>query len=142
MAALLQPVRDSIGRIGLIIGRRCINPSKGQYALPAGFIESHETGAEACVRELREELGIDVSNHSPIFHYEMNTQHGQLLSFYKIQHILSQSDISDWTPSVESDDLQLIYKNCGIPVCFNSHQFAIDLWFKNDYSLITDRSRF
>lgn len=35
-------------------------PAEGQWVLPGGLVEREETAREACVREAREEVGLDV----------------------------------------------------------------------------------
>ncbi len=49
-------VTDDAGRILLV--RRNREPGKNQWALPGGFIEMHESPADAAKRELEEECGI------------------------------------------------------------------------------------
>lgn len=39
------------------------NPYKGHYALPGGHVDGDETAAQACVRETREELTVDVAEN-------------------------------------------------------------------------------
>ena len=39
----------------LLVARRAIEPAKGRWFLPAGFVEGRETLEEAAVRELEEE---------------------------------------------------------------------------------------
>jgi ADP-ribose pyrophosphatase YjhB (NUDIX family) len=51
-------VRDGAGRVLLI--RRANDPGRGLWSVPAGRIEAGETPAEAAVREVREETGLDV----------------------------------------------------------------------------------
>lgn len=45
---------------GLIIQKRGIEPQKGGWALTGGYIDSGETWQEAAVREVREELNLDI----------------------------------------------------------------------------------
>lgn len=45
------------GRFLLI--KRGIPPRKGYWGCPSGFVESGESPEEACLRELREEAGVD-----------------------------------------------------------------------------------
>ena len=51
-------VDDREGRIMLV--RRAIEPFKGKWDLPGGFIKPGEDGDEAVRRELAEELGVEV----------------------------------------------------------------------------------
>ena len=50
------PVHD--GRVWLL--RRAIEPRRGHWTFPAGFMEMDETVEEAAARETREELGIRI----------------------------------------------------------------------------------
>lgn len=44
----------------LLLTRRAVEPHKGKLDLPGGFIDPMETGEAAAVREIKEELGIDI----------------------------------------------------------------------------------
>lgn len=50
-------VRNGEGEILLV--KRGVDPGKGEWALPSGFIEVDETPEMACIRELKEETGLD-----------------------------------------------------------------------------------
>jgi 8-oxo-dGTP diphosphatase len=51
---ILDPAR------GVLLIRRGNPPFQGRWALPGGFVEVGETCEAACVREAREETGLDV----------------------------------------------------------------------------------
>lgn len=44
----------------LLLMRRGTSPYKGHWATPGGFVESHESAETAAVREVREEVGIEL----------------------------------------------------------------------------------
>ena len=54
--ALVINERDEI-----VLVKRKHPPYEGQWALPGGFVEENETVENALIREMREELDIDVS---------------------------------------------------------------------------------
>jgi ADP-ribose pyrophosphatase YjhB (NUDIX family) len=43
---------------GLLCVRRALDPEAGSWCLPAGHVEANETKADAVVREVREETGM------------------------------------------------------------------------------------
>lgn len=59
----------------LLFIQRAKDPAKGKLALPGGFIDANETAEVAVRREIKEEIGIDVSNfqflcsHPNAYHY-------------------------------------------------------------------------
>ncbi|CAM9139923.1 unnamed protein product [Ascophyllum nodosum] len=58
----------------IVLGRRAIEPRRGFWGIPAGYLEMGETGEEGAAREAREELNADV-------------RVGRLLAVYSLPHI-------------------------------------------------------
>lgn len=51
---------------GVLLIQRRRDPFAGYWALPGGFVEVGETVIDACVREAREETGLDVEPVAPL----------------------------------------------------------------------------
>jgi ADP-ribose pyrophosphatase YjhB (NUDIX family) len=51
-------IAEQEGRV--LLGRRGIDPGKGLWCFPSGFMEIDETSEEAAIREFKEETGLDV----------------------------------------------------------------------------------
>jgi len=49
-----------IHRGKIVLTKRSIKPYEGYFVFPGGFMEPGETSKEACIREAKEECGLDV----------------------------------------------------------------------------------
>ncbi|MCR5724130.1 MAG: NUDIX domain-containing protein [Treponema sp.] len=56
-AAVGLVIADESGEV--LFERRAKEPRKGFLALPGGFVDPDETAEQACVRECREEIGVE-----------------------------------------------------------------------------------
>jgi 8-oxo-dGTP diphosphatase len=45
---------------GVLLGKRCIDPGSGRWSFPAGYVNRGEVLEDAAMREVQEELGVDV----------------------------------------------------------------------------------
>ncbi len=52
--------------------------AKGLWSYPGGQVEDGETAEQAVVREVKEELGIDLIDYSPLKTYSITTPRGEL----------------------------------------------------------------
>ncbi len=51
----------------LLVCQRAKNPAKGKLDLPGGFVDHNESAEEALVREVKEELNLEVTRQSYLF---------------------------------------------------------------------------
>jgi len=54
------PVWERDGKLQVLLCKRAIEPRRGFWTLPAGFMENNETTAEAAQRETEEEAGANI----------------------------------------------------------------------------------
>jgi len=122
--AALVPNQDD----QLLLVKRAVEPAKGKWCLPGGFIEIDESIEEAVLRELKEETGIEgkigrlvdfFSQRSPLF--------GALLIFgYRVIILGGELQAGDDAQEVSFFDLDDLP-----PIAFLSHQRLIEKAFGN-----------
>jgi ADP-ribose pyrophosphatase YjhB (NUDIX family) len=81
VACMLYPVIMPDDSIAFLIIQRGIEPAKGGWALPGGFVDDGETFEEAACRELLEETGLRAWPHLVEISHSRNTKRGQVLVF-------------------------------------------------------------
>ncbi len=135
-AAVGLIIVNSFGQILMEI--RTKEPKKGLLDLPGGFVEHDETTEQACVRECREELGIDITNLEylccfPNTYEYKNIQYKTCDAFFvaKIaddtQFNLQTDEVSDvkWCLLKNHQDLE------KLPLAFDSAYCALDFYLEN-----------
>ena len=94
------------GSKGVLLVRRDKDPGKGLWSIPGGGVEVGETQAEAVVREVQEETGIEcevielISTDDVILH----DADGQVEFHYLLNHYLTRAvggEISQESPEAE-----------------------------------------
>jgi ADP-ribose pyrophosphatase YjhB (NUDIX family) len=99
------PVWERGGELQVLLCKRAIEPRRGFWTLPAGFMENNETTAEAAQRETEEEAGA-------------NIELGSLFTLLNVPqvhqvHMATLRDL-DFAPGEESLDVQM-FREAEIP---------------------------
>lgn len=124
----LLPVRTEIG-VGILCIRRDIEPCRGQWALPGGYLELDETWQEGAVRELYEETGIRLCSAEDIciMHVDSNPKRDRLLLFglcgeqgsAVLDHLQTNDEVSGFKLVYEPQELAFLPHTCALGMFFN-----------------------
>ena len=112
----------------LLLVKRAVEPAKGKWCLPGGFIELDESIEEAVLRELREETGIEGEIGRLVdFFSQRSPLYGALLIFgYRVNMLGGELQAGDDAQEVDFFDLDELP-----PIAFLSHQRLIEKEFGN-----------
>lgn len=98
------------GKIGALIQQRNIEPKLGEWALTGGYIDSGESWEDAAVREVREELGLDIlAKDLSLVGVLSNTQKTTMLTFCKTTRAYIPQDIH-FKPNNEVQAIEVVYE--------------------------------
>lgn len=98
-AAPFGPNAAPLARIRILLCRRAINPRKGWWTLPAGFMESGETVADAVRREAWEEARAELELDALLAVYDV-PHISQVQIFHRAA--LARADVSPGPESLET----------------------------------------
>lgn len=128
VAVLLQPVRDG-PRIGILIGERGIEPMKGSYGLPGGYIDcSDKDIISAARREFLEEIGFEAPPADQMQLFSSYSDGRCMLTFVKSFLAISLDDLERFVPNDECPAIRVAWEPERL--CFNSHTEALAKYFK------------
>lgn len=115
VAAVLLPIKEG----GIVAIRRDIEPARGQIALPAGYLETHESWQEGAVRELREETGI-IADPADVRVYDVRSvaHNRQILTFCTVP-AMSARDLPPFVANHEVSERLIVHG--GACLAFASH---------------------
>jgi len=107
----------------LLLVKRSVEPAKGMWCLPGGFIEIGESIEEAVLRELEEETGLKGEIRGLVDFFSQTSQYyGALIIFgYRMKILGGELMAGDDAQEVGFFDL-----NALPPLAFRSHQRLIE----------------
>ncbi len=106
----------------VLLIKRGVEPGKGKWALPSGFMEQEETPEQACLRELEEETGIKGKIKKLIAVYtEFTTIYGNvLLIVYEVEYVKGELKPGEDAQEAKFFDLRALPE-----IAFKSHEKII-----------------
>lgn len=111
----------------VLLCKRNIEPQKGKWTLPAGYLENGESVQDGAVRETREETMADVENIEPYRVFN-------IVSVHQVYFMFRADLISDnFGPTSESSEVRL-FQEKDIPwdeVAFRSIRKTLEHYFKD-----------
>ena len=118
VAALVLNQKDQ-----LLLVKRSVEPAKGKWCLPGGFIEIDESIEEAVLRELEEETGIKGEIEGLIDFFSQKGLHYRaiLIFGYKVKMLGGEVKAGD-----DAQDAVFFSLDTLPPVAFLSHQRLIE----------------
>ncbi len=115
------------GMVALI--KRGVEPKKGAWCLPGGFMELGESPVEACLRELKEEAGIDSVGRIEIIsaEYQESRRYGSVVV---IGYAVESLDPDELCPGDDAEDAAWFYPMDIEAMPFESFQRIFELWLE------------
>jgi ADP-ribose pyrophosphatase YjhB (NUDIX family) len=109
LISVLGRGNDINNDMGVLIQRRNIEPKKGAWALPGGYMNLGETWQEGCAREIEEEIGLitDPAGYKMI-DIAMGSNNNTLLIFASYYEVIYWDDIH-FVPNSEVQEIRLAY---------------------------------
>ncbi|MCX5214062.1 adenylosuccinate synthetase [Kitasatospora sp. NBC_00240] len=128
----LLPVDLPGGERQLVVIRRTIEPGYGRLAFPGGYIDYGESWQQACVRELREETGIEAEASDIIL---VSTDSDASGGFLCLFGLLPARDLADLPLSVPTDETEgWELATAGTELAFPFHTRVSNSWFTGEYA--------
>ncbi len=113
---------------GIVLGRRDIEPGRGLWCLPGGFVNHDEDPVDAARRECREEIGaeVEITRLLGVYHIAKTTAPSMVGVAYEAR--LANGERLE--PGVEMSAVD-VYAADGLPeLAFPSHRWILEQYFK------------
>lgn len=122
VVVLLVPVGD-----GLVVARRNIEPRKGTFVLPGGYLDLGETWQEGARREMYEETGIEV----PVNEITLYDVQNGLDNTLVISGLAARQPLSCLKPFSSSETQEIGLIEGVVELGFPLHILLIRRYFEN-----------
>jgi ADP-ribose pyrophosphatase YjhB (NUDIX family) len=106
----------------ILLNRRAIDPGKGRWSFPSGYVDLGESTSTAAVREVKEETGYDVELRGLVGVYSTAAR--------PVVFVVYAGDVVGGTliPCDEVEEVGL-FKTCDLPtLAFEHDQQIVDDW--------------
>lgn len=115
------------GERGILLVKRGIEPELGGWCFPGGYIESGETWQQASVREIKEEIGLELnSEETSLWTVLSGTKN---LIIFTMHHSHLKYKNIEFVPNKEVLDIGLaIFEE---ELCFPTHTTVLKSYFNN-----------
>lgn len=131
VVVVIQPVRSPEGdRVGLVMARRAIEPSKGQWALVGGFMDVNETAEVGGAREFFEETALSTET-LPQIAYTIDNGRGQLMVVAEVKEAMSYERFLTGQVCPENFELGVLWEP-DQNLAFPSHNRIVKKWFSEN----------
>jgi ADP-ribose pyrophosphatase YjhB (NUDIX family) len=124
----LVPVEVWTGSVGLLIIQRGIQPGRGLWALPGGYMDAKEQWQDASAREVFEEVKLRVHPDKMKLSHLVTSSNGRLLVF-GVTETVPFSALQDFRANEEVLDIKVIHQ--AIPLVFPLHTEAAERFFRS-----------
>ena len=135
-AAVGLVIQKADGKI--LFERRAKEPRKGFLALPGGFVDPDESAEEACLRECREEIGVEPISLKYIATFPNTYEYKNVQ--YKTCDIFFEAKLPENAELHAQEGEVLGFEECSVknkeeldalPLAFESARKTLNLWMRN-----------
>jgi len=123
----------------VVFGRRSIDPGRGLWCLPGGFVNQNEAPADAARRECREEIGaqVEITRLIGVYHIAKTAAPSMVGVAYEAR--LSEGEAM--VPGSEMSEVAFYGADGLPPLAFPSHREIVDDYFRSRASRAEAGSR-